>query len=247
MPVTAPEHCGACREGASAPAIRMALQPIVDLDTRTVFAYEALVRGQDGASAAEVLAAIEPGGQYAFDQACRVAAIEHAAALDLPCPVSINFLPGAVYRAETCIRRTLAAARRCRWPLERIVFEVGESEHVDRPRHLIDILDAYRGMGFRTAIDDFGAGFAGLNLLAEFQPDLVKFDMGLVRGIDRDTARRTIVAHAARMCVELGISVVAEGVETLDESRALRDLGIDLQQGFVFARPALEIAPAVRL
>ncbi len=98
-------------------------------------------------------------------------------------------------------------------------------------------------MGFRTAIDDFGAGYAGLNLLAAFQPDLVKLDMALVRGIDADRARRTIVDHVVRMCVELGIAVVGEGVETRDEAAALRDLGIDLQQGYLYARPQLGMLP----
>ena len=230
--------CEACGDGRDLPvAIAMAFQPIVDLGRGEVFAYEALVRGANGASAGAVIAAIPDDRLYAFDQACRVTAIETAAALGMRQTVSINFLPNAVYQPENCIRRTLAAARRADWPLQRILFEVAEREHVSRPEHLLGILDAYRSMGFRTAIDDFGAGYAGLNLLAAFQPDVVKLDMALVRGIDTDQPRRTIVDHVARMCAELGIAVVGEGVETRDEAAALRDLGIDLQQGYFYARP----------
>ncbi|QCU72355.1 EAL domain-containing protein [Luteimonas yindakuii] len=236
--------CDACGEGRALPMpIAMAFQPIVDLASGEVHAYEALVRGADGASAFTVLAAIPDDRLYAFDQACRVTAIETAAALGMRQTLSINFLPNAVYQPENCIRRTLAAARRADWPLERILFEVAEREHVARPQHLLDILGAYRSMGFRTAIDDFGAGYAGLNLLAAFQPDLVKLDMALVRGIDGDRARRIIVDHATRMCVALGVAVVAEGVETRDEAAALRDLGIDLQQGYLYARPQLGALP----
>lgn len=238
--------CGACRDGQPPLPIRMAFQPIVDAAARRVVAHEALVRGEDGASAAQVLETITPERMYAFDQACRVAAIESAAALDLPGRLSINFLPNAVYEPENCIRRTLATARRVGWPLERIVFEVAERERVATPQHLLDILGSYRSKGFLTAIDDFGAGFAGLNLLADFQPDFVKLDMGLVRGLDGSRPRRAIVAHVARLCAELGVEVVGEGVETTGESQALRDLGIVLQQGYLFARPALGAVPAPR-
>lgn len=236
--------CEACGEGRELPvAIAMAFQPIVDLDQGGVFAWEALVRGADGASAGSVISSIAEDRMYAFDQACRVTAIDTAASLRMQQTLSINFLPNAVYQPENCIRRTLAAARRADWPVERILFEVAEREYVSRPEHLLGILDAYRSMGFRTAIDDFGAGYAGLNLLAQFQPDLVKLDMALVRGIDGDRARRTIVDHVTRMCAELGVAVVGEGVETRDEAAALRDLGIDLQQGYLYARPQLGALP----
>ena len=103
--------------------------------------------------------------------------------------LSINFLPNAVYRPEACIRSALAAARKSNLPTERIIFEVTESEQVmDRP-HLVNIFREYQRFGFHTAIDDFGAGYAGLNLLAEFQPSILKIDMDLVRNIDRSAPR----------------------------------------------------------
>jgi EAL domain-containing protein (putative c-di-GMP-specific phosphodiesterase class I) len=100
-------------------------------------------------------------------------------------------------------------------------------------------------MGFMTAIDDFGAGHAGLLLLAKFQPDIVKLDMGLIRGIDGDPARRTIVRHIARMLDDLGVTTVCEGVETREELAALQDVGLRLMQGYILARPAFEalVAP----
>lgn len=239
-------QCRACRDGQQLPlAITMAFQPIVDVQAREVYAYEALVRGQDGSSAAQVLAMIDDQHRYAFDQACRITAIEQAAALTMPTLLSINFMPNAVYNPEHCLRATLAAAERTQWPTHRILFEVSEQEHVADPSHLLGILATYRARGLLTAIDDFGAGFSGLNLLARFQPDVVKLDMGLVRGIGGDRVRRAIVGHATRMCVELGVQVVAEGVETADECRALRDLGIALQQGYLFARPRVACLPGV--
>lgn len=103
--------------------LKMAFQPIVDVDTRTVFAYEALVRGAQGASAGEVLAAVAPEEMYSFDQTCRVLAIETAQRLGMSTYLSINFLPNAVYEPATCIRLTLAAARKVGFPPDRLIFE----------------------------------------------------------------------------------------------------------------------------
>lgn len=231
--------CGACRNGeAFEKTITMAFQPIVDVVARSVFAHEALVRGADGASAKEVLDAVSLGNQYAFDQACRVRALECAVDAGLPALLSINFLPNAVYNPEHCLRATLAAADRVGWPLASIIFEVTEHEAITDPEHLLNILRTYRARGFLTAIDDFGAGYAGLNLLADFQPDLLKLDIGLVRGIDKDSVRQRIVRHMTRLCEDLGVRVIGEGVESPAESAVLLDLGVVLQQGYFFAKPS---------
>ncbi|HVI56230.1 MAG TPA: EAL domain-containing protein [Luteibacter sp.] len=233
------QSCGACRNGEGfQQAITMAFQPIVDVSTRTVFAHEALVRGVDGTSAQDVLAAVGPENQYAFDQSCRVRALECAVESRLPALVSINFLPNAVYNPEHCLRATLTAAERVGWPLSKIIFEVTEHEEIADHQHLLGILRTYRARGFQTAIDDFGAGYAGLNLLADFQPDLLKLDIGLVRDIDRDRVRQRIVSHMVGLCAALGVRVIGEGVETPGEHSALFDTGVFLQQGYLFARPS---------
>jgi EAL domain-containing protein (putative c-di-GMP-specific phosphodiesterase class I) len=238
--------CGACRDGHGfEKAITMAFQPIVDVRDRTVFAFEALVRGQDGSSAVEVLASVDADNRYAFDQACRIRALECAVDVRLPSMVSINFLPNAVYNPEHCLRATLSAAQRVGWPLTDVIFEVTEHEVITDHMHLLSILNTYRQRGFKTAIDDFGAGYAGLNLLADFQPDLLKLDIGLIRNIDSDRVRRRIVHHMLRLCEDIGVQVIAEGVERADESAALFDLGVALQQGFLFARPAVGPLPAI--
>ncbi|TFL19694.1 EAL domain-containing protein [Jannaschia formosa] len=235
--------CARCRTGNRTDFTRpitMAFQPIVDLSEGTVFAQEALVRGTDGASAKEVLDAIDASSLYAFDQQCRVTAIALAARLDPAMTVSINFMPNAVYKPETCIERTLWAADQFGFPTDRIIFELTEHEQVSNLPKLRRIVEVYRERGFRTAIDDFGAGFAGLGLLAELQPDLIKLDRHLVTGLDRDLTRRAIVAGICGTCRDLGITVIGEGVERAEESDALLELGVTLQQGYLFARPLFE-------
>ena len=238
--------CQGCKDGQGfSTPFSMAFQPIVDLGCGETFAFEALVRGPEGQGAATVLGAVNDTNRYAFDQACRVRAIQLAARLGVAeqgALLSINFLPNAVYEPKACIRATLAATSSTGFPATSIVFEFTEGEQID-DAHLMRIIESYKAMGFKTAIDDFGAGFSGLNRLAKFQPDIVKLDMELIRGIDTDRVRRAMVRCMAAMCVDLGVIVLAEGIETQGESEALRELGVDLQQGFLFARPGFEALP----
>ena len=217
-----------------------AYQPIVDLRDHSIFANEALVRGPQGEGALSVLAQVNATNRYRFDQRCRTKAIAGAAALGMQTHLSINFMPNAVYRPELCIRSTLEAARAHNFPLDRLIFETLESEHVDNYRHLTNILREYREFGFKTAIDDFGAGYSGLNLLADFQPDLIKLDMALIRDVDQDRVRQVIVRGIVTICEQLGVTVIAEGIESAGERDFLSDCGIFLMQGFWFAKPAFK-------
>ncbi|MCK8683017.1 MULTISPECIES: EAL domain-containing protein [Pseudomonas] len=238
--------CSACRDGEELDfEFSMAFQPIVDLRDNSIFAYEALVRGDDGNGAAAILGKVNEQNRYAFDQACRVKAVELASRLQIPCFVSINFLPNAVYQAATCIRATLEAASRFGFPTERLIFEITENEELVDKEHLKNIIREYRRKGFKTAIDDFGAGYSGLNLLAEFQPDIIKLDMALVRSICTDPVRQAIVQGILGVCKALKIDVIAEGVETHAELQQLLTLGINLYQGYLFAKPEYETLPKV--
>lgn len=240
--------CVACKDGVGFESpITMAFQPIVDVQSGTVFAYEALVRGQDGRGAGEILATVSDDNRYAFDQVCRTTAIDLASRLNLTADgakLSINFLPNAVYEPRACIRATLTAAMRTGFPVDQIIFEFTEDEDLDT-NHVLNILRSYRAMGFRTAIDDFGAGYAGLGLLSKFQPDIVKLDMALVRDIDTDPVKRAIVRNTLNMLRDLAIEPVCEGIETLGEHDVLRDLGVSLMQGYLLAQPLIEGLPAV--
>ncbi|MBC7991785.1 MAG: EAL domain-containing protein [Rhizobacter sp.] len=217
-----------------------AYQPIVDVATRTVYGHEALVRGPNGEGALSVLSQVNEGNRYRFDQACRVKAIKGAARLGIQERISINFLPNAIYKPEVCIRTTLEAARVHGFPLDRIIFEVTEGDRVEDGPWLAEILREYKRCGLLTAIDDFGAGYAGLSLLAGFQPDLIKIDMELVRNVDHSRSRQAIVRGLVRICADLGVKVIAEGIETAGERDFLADAGIHLMQGYLFSRPVFQ-------
>lgn len=241
--------CQGCRTAKPLPiAITMAFQPIVDVVSGKVFAYEALVRGAEGQGAGEVLSGVDPEMIYKFDQTCRVKAIELAGALFPPdddAKLSINFMPNAVYEPTACLQASLAAARRARFDPRRLMFEFTEDERMTDVAHVRRIIDTYRASSFTTAIDDFGSGYAGLKLLADLQPDMLKLDMDLIRGIDASLSRQAIVAAVVTMTQALGITCIAEGIETEAELRALKALGLRLCQGYLFARPQVASLPSI--
>ena len=242
--------CTGCREEVELPfAFRMAFQPIVDLANHRVWGYEALVRGVKGESAFSILSQVSEDIRYRFDQASRVFAIETAGALfqgrDLR--LSINFMPNAVYEPSACIQKSLAAARRTNFPHKNLMFEFTENEKMADPAHVQRIVESYRKFGFLTALDDFGAGYAGLGLLARLQPDLVKIDMELLRDIHLSRAKQAIIAGIVGIAHALDILVLAEGVESEAELIVLRAAGISLFQGYYFARPGFMALPEVAM
>ncbi|WP_373355987.1 EAL domain-containing protein [Pseudoroseicyclus sp. CXY001] len=218
----------------------MAFQPIFDVTTGAVFAQEALVRPVGDGPSGAILSQVTEENRYSFDQACRTRAIALAAKLGMESRLSINFMPNAVYKPEHCIRSTLRAAERFHFPTERLIFEFTEAEAIRDTGHLTHIVETYRALGFQTALDDFGAGYAGLGLLCDLAPDILKIDRALIDGIAGDDRRRAVVSAIRTMAADLGITLIAEGIETAQDAAALADLGITLQQGYHFARPAYE-------
>lgn len=240
--------CAGCRdEQPLGFDFAMAFQPIVDVTDGKVWGYEALVRGMGGESAWSILSQVTDENRYRFDQACRVKAIETAGTLfgRERYRLSINFLPNAVYEPSACIRTSLAAAEKVGFDREQLMFEFTENERMNDVGKVASIVEAYKRFGFITAIDDFGEGHSGLNLLAKLQPDVIKIDMNLIRNIDSDKIRQAIISGVVNIADELSITLLAEGIETRAEFEALKDLKIQLFQGFFFAKPALQALPPI--
>jgi EAL domain-containing protein (putative c-di-GMP-specific phosphodiesterase class I) len=223
----------------------MAFQPIINCKTQSVFGYEALVRGLNNESAYSIISRVNDDNRYLFDQQCRIKAIALASELNLETMLSINFLPNAIYKPERCIRTTLEAAKKYDFPIENIMFEFTEVEKIEDASHVKRIVEYYQSLGFRTAIDDFGAGYSGLNLLADFQTDIIKLDMALIRNVHSNTARQSIVRRCLEMFDDLDVIALAEGIETYEEYVWLKNAGIELMQGYLFAKPGFQSLPMV--
>ena len=232
-------HCNRCDSPVPF-AFTMAFQPIVDVSQREIIYYEALVRGPNGESAFSILEQVTKDLMYRFDQACRIKAIELASKLGMQERLSINFLPNAVYEPRACIQATLETAHRVGWPTEQLNFEITETERVKDRGHMRRIIESYREMGFTTSLDDFGNGYANLDLLTDLRPDTLKIDRDLVMGCDSSNRRQAILRSLVALAKTLGTQLIAEGVETREESRCLLALGIPMQQGYYFSYPNLE-------
>jgi EAL domain-containing protein (putative c-di-GMP-specific phosphodiesterase class I) len=235
-----PKTCEACQRTPPLFPFTMAFQPIVDLQEHRIESHEALVRGPNGEGASSVLGQLNDENRYAFDQACRVKAIEMAASLKIDGYLAINFLPNAVYEPKACIRLTLEAAARTGFPLDRLTFEFTENEPIYDNKHIISIIEEYRRHRFKIALDDFATGYSGLSRLADLKPDVIKLDRALVKDCDQDGMRLRIIASMIALCAELGIKVIAEGVERLGEVESLRTVGVRYIQGFYFCKPVFE-------
>lgn len=220
------------------------LQPIVRADGSPL-GHEALLRGigTDGAliGAGPLLeAARQTEILFTLDLAARKSALRAAARLGTECGVVfVNFDPASIYDPHYCLKETGAFARALGLDPGRIVFEVTEGSEVRSLDHLRNILEVYRTAGFRVALDDVGAGFSGLNTLRALRPDLIKLDRELIRDVDADRYRQSIVRHLIALGHELGIEVLAEGIEREGERRWLVEAGVDHLQGYLIGRPFL--------
>ena len=228
-------------------------QAKVDMRTGTIVGSEALVRWNHPQRGlllpGSFIPLFERNGLvtgidfYVFEQTCR--SLRSWKVRNLPLhPVSCNF-SRLHFERPNFTQRLADIADRHGVPRHLLEIEITESAIMNNPDAVWVQIVQLKEMGFKTAIDDFGAGYAGLALLADFQPDLIKLDMGLIRNLDTDCNRRTIVGNLVRMCEEMHIQVIGEGVETVGERDALRDAGVYLMQGYLFARPAFQAMAAV--
>jgi EAL domain-containing protein (putative c-di-GMP-specific phosphodiesterase class I)/ActR/RegA family two-component response regulator len=229
------------RFSAAMDLLWMAFQPIVQWGEKRVFGYEALLRSDDPLmkNPAEILDAAERLGRI-HELGRAVRANVAAAATKAPQGVklfvnlhSFDLNDDELYSAVAPLSKIAT----------RVVLEVTERASLVGVRSIGDRVGELKGLGFQIAIDDLGAGYAGLASFTQLEPEVAKLDMTLVRGVDADSRRQSIVRSMKKLCDELGMMVVAEGVETAAERSALTELGCDVLQGYLFAKPQREFAP----
>jgi EAL domain-containing protein (putative c-di-GMP-specific phosphodiesterase class I) len=219
-------------------------QPVIEARTSDVWGYECLMRGRkaDGSlvGALQLLEwANKENLKFMLDRVCRETHLENAGRLNFgaDCRFLINFLPTAIYQPEYCLQTSLAAMRRSGLTARQVIFEVVETEKVLDTEHLLGILNFYRRNGFGIALDDMGSGYAGLTLLADLKPDLIKIDREIVSKSVNSKSHLNICASLVRMGKDNGQLVLAEGVETSEEVALMESLGVDLFQGYYFGKP----------
>jgi len=219
-------------------SLYMVYQPIVKPAQGSVVGYEALVRtGHSRLSQPKEFldAAARIGGFEELGRGVRRAVAGDIEKLPKDSLVFVNL------HAEELLDEALySEANPLRMHAERIVFELTEQASLDGIERRIAAL---REQKFLIAVDDLGAGYAALSLLIGLEPDFVKIDRDLVRGVDADASKRALITSLASVCRELEIELVCEGVETEAEGRCLLEVGVELLQGYFFAKPQVSFTP----
>jgi EAL domain-containing protein (putative c-di-GMP-specific phosphodiesterase class I) len=215
----------------------MAQQPIVHWPERRVFAYEALLRSREPSlrGPADLLDAAERLGRLQDLGRCirsRVAQAAVAAPAGVQLFVNLHSRDLADEELYSKMAPLSAIA-------QRVVLEITERASLDDIQGLPSRIDQLRKLGFRIAIDDLGAGYAGLTSFTQLEPDFAKLDMSLVRGVDQSDRKQSVIRAMNTLCKQdLSVQVVTEGVETVQERATLERLGCDLLQGYLFAKPS---------
>lgn len=210
-------------------------QPIVSWSNRTVFAYEALLRSREPSlphPGAILEAAERLGSVHELGRRIRDRAIAPIASLPENALLFLNLHPDDLLDATLLAADTPLAA-----VADRVVLEITERSSLHGLDDVQGRIASLRKLGFKIAIDDLGAGYAGLTSFALLEPDIVKLDMALVRDLHLQPTKQTLVRTMVTMCEELGIVVTTEGIETFEERDELVRAGCDLMQGYLFARP----------
>jgi EAL domain-containing protein (putative c-di-GMP-specific phosphodiesterase class I) len=212
----------------------MAYQPIVSVERQSIFAFEALVRCNEPAiphpaaliGVAERLGRLPELGRTIRRQVASVVADAPSECVFVNLH-SRDLLDEELYQGDAPLSRVA----------KRVVLEITERASLEEVPDSRGCVARLRDLGFRLAIDDLGAGFAGLTAFAQMEPEVVKFDMSLVRGIASSPIRSKLVTSRSGLFREMDLHVVAEGVETAEECQAVTEAGCDLIQGYWFARP----------
>lgn len=213
----------------------IAYQPIVAWADRGVYAYEALLRSREPSlphPGAILDAAERLGRVHELGRVIRAKAIAPAVPLAKDALLFLNLHPSDLLDEELFRADTPLGAM-----AERVVLEITERASLDSIKDIRVRMARLRELGFRIAVDDLGAGYAGLTSFTLLEPEVVKLDMGLVRNLHVEPKKLTVVRTLVSMCKELGIVVTSEGIETEPEREALAAVGCDLMQGYLFAKP----------
>ena len=220
--------------------IQFAFQPIVDTFKGRVSTIEALIRSDDGRYPEAILDSLHGDEKYKFDLESKAIAIAQGAKLLNPSQsLSVNLCPGAITHMPNVADYLCSLLNQHKLKPKQLVLEVTETEIISESAAFYDVIARIRSRGIQIAIDDFGAGYAGLSLLADFSPDIIKLDRKITTGIHEDGHRQAITEAVLEFGNAMGIPLVVEGVETMEEWLWLQHVGVQRFQGFLFARPRL--------
>jgi EAL domain-containing protein (putative c-di-GMP-specific phosphodiesterase class I) len=216
-------------------------EPIVEVKTKTVYGYEALARGPEGTDLHSPLALFEvaedEGLVFELDCLCRSSGLEGAVDYPSGAKLFLNIRPTTIHDPNFRGERLIRNLARCKLQPSDVVFEVSEQESIANFDRFREMRDYYRSLGFEIALDDVGAGYAGLEALMELEPEYIKVDRSFVSGVDQDPSRQDMLRALQSVARKKGARIIGEGLDTLEELETLGELGFDFGQGWLFGKP----------
>lgn len=237
-----------------ATALEPVFQPILQLGSGEIFGYEGLIRGPVSSplhTPVRLFAAASRAGLLTdLEMICCRQVIRKFARLRHDRRLFLNLSPQTVLEVREDSQRIAQFVRSCGLRLEQVTIELTEHNYIRDKAAFRQALVLFRSLGFRVAIDDLGEGFSSLRLWSDLHPDFVKIDMHFVQGISQDPLKFQFLKSLQQIAENCGTAVIAEGVESIEDFRLLRDLGIAFVQGFLISPPAeqlkAELDPALR-
>lgn len=223
-------------------SLTVLFQPIIANKKRAIFGYEALIRGPSNTPLHSPVTLFETAARYGrlveLEVLCREVSIQQFVRLNLPGKLFLNTTPESLFQPNFRTGSTLNILKQVGLHPERVVIELTEQFPTENYEAIREAKHHYKSMGFEIAIDDLGAGYAGLRMWSELRPDYVKIDRHFMQDIHEDRVKQEFVRSIKNIARGLNCKVVGEGVETEDEFRCVAKLGIEFIQGYYFARPA---------
>lgn len=221
--------------------IHSVYQPIVSLQNGAIFGYEALSRITSQSCTLNIEKLFELANKaqktWELEKLCRTQALRGALEKPARTKLFINVDPNVVYDPNFISGFTQDKLVKLGLNSDDIIFEITEKSSVTSLGGFKEALDNYQSQGFKVAIDDFGAGYSGLTRMYSISPDYLKIDMSIVRDVNKDSRKRSVVIGIVKLCREVGIEIIAEGIETKEELATLIELDVDYGQGYFLARP----------
>ena len=216
-------------------------QPLVDLERGDIYGYEALIRGPSDSPLAfpdRLFATARACGRLQeLELCCRYLSIQRFAELQLDARLFLNVSADLLLNPDYPSGTTLALVNKLGLAPESIVIELSEQQPFHDYALTRQVVNHYRRMGFKVALDDIGSGYSGLRLWLEMTPDYVKLDKHFIHQLERNPLKREFVKAIVSIAEGVGSKLIAEGIETLDELRTIQQMGIAVGQGFLFGRP----------
>jgi len=223
-------------------AISTLFQPIVCLKKNTIYGFEALSRGPSDSPLHSPINLFDAASRHdriaELDLLCRELAIEQFGRLNLPAKLFLNTIPAVLLQEDYEHGLTLKFLKKAKLSPNQVIIELTEQYPIDDYRLMRDATEHYRSMGFSIALDDLGAGYAGLRTWSELKPDFVKLDRHFIQNIHEDRTKFQFVKSMLDIAHGIGCKVISEGIEVREEYIANHELNIDFGQGYYFARPS---------